>query len=335
MRASAPANLCWNQHRNQSTGETMPKSTRKSHSRASQRESKRVTSRTHFERITAGVKRNLLPLGLSALAAITATQTGCSSRIRGLGRELTDNLLVEYRDAVWSRRAYNLRYGNCDRPYGNHYRDGFCAGYMDVCNGGDGYVPALPPSEYRGYEYQCAEGAKCVNTWFEGYPAGVAAAKQDRSGDFKDMFISRMVNSAVVQDKAKHMLPGDVPIVDSKGTRSKTPGTDVQAPPVPPTSNGSLSKVSYTAPTNVDAVKDAQFQMEVRLDGPQASGTELIKSGQNSVSIIDRSNSSESASSTPRIPAMRPALPPIVKSSAAPIISAAEAQQVITNEFTR
>jgi len=107
---------------------------------------------------------------------------------------------------------------------------------MDVSNGGDGYVPALPPPEYRGFEYQSAEGAKCVNTWFEGYPAGVAAAKQDKTGEYKDMFISKMINSAVTQDKARHSLPSDVPIIKASAEmdlpNDATEATN-EAPPAP------------------------------------------------------------------------------------------------------
>lgn len=172
--------------------------------------------------------------GLSTL--LCCFSIGCSGwgSGNGLGLGLRDTLLIEYRDAVWARRAYNLRYGNCDRPFSRHYRDGFCEGYCNVCNGGDGYVPALPPAEYRGYEYQSAEGAQCVNAWFEGYPAGVAAAKKDRAGDFKEMFVSRMINSAVTQDKAKHQLPDDVPLIaPDKQPEDQDASVEDRVPPAP------------------------------------------------------------------------------------------------------
>ena len=146
-------------------------------------------------------------------AAMVLPNTGCGSSMRLGSLGFGDALLEGYRDRVWAKRAYNLRYNNCDRPYESHFQNGFVEGYCDTCNGGDGYVPALPPSEYRGFEFQSPDGAQCVQTWFDGYPAGVAAAKKDRAGEFHDIYTSRMINSAITQDKAKHILPNDVPVL--------------------------------------------------------------------------------------------------------------------------
>ncbi len=149
-------------------------------------------------------------LVLIGIAMLTLSQSvGCK-----LG--LHETAMVTYRDYVWAKRAFNLRYGNCDRPYAQHFENGFCAGYEATCNGGDGYVPALPAEEYRSYEYQSVDGSKCVNSWFEGYPAGVAAAKKDKAGTYHDVLISRMINSAVQQEKTGAVLPDDVPVVAAK-----------------------------------------------------------------------------------------------------------------------
>lgn len=281
-------------HKGTRLGEPMLKTNDASHANQNFHES--------FARILKSInrrlQRNAIPLGLSALAAVSLAQSGCSSSFRNLANELNNNLLVEYRDAVWSRRAYNLRYGNCDRPFSNHYRDGFCAGYMDVCNGGDGYVPALPPPEYRGLEYQSAEGAKCVNTWFEGYPSGVAAAKQDRTGDYKDMFISKMINSAVTQDNAKHMLPGDVPIVKPKvgpDASNASTGMSREAPPAP-----EVSQAYEPSPTVANTT-------ELSLSGPESSTSQPYA---NAISVMESLAPNSSAYEE-----VRPALPPIVKAS--------------------
>lgn len=147
---------------------------------------------------------------LIGIAMLTLSQTaGCRLGIK-------EAAMLTYRDEVWARRAYNLRYANCNRKYAKHFERGFRAGYQDMSNGGDGYVPALPPDEYRSYEYQTSDGAKCINSWFEGYPAGVAAAKKDKSGTYHDIMISRMVNSAIAQTKTTPVLPGDVKIVPAK-----------------------------------------------------------------------------------------------------------------------
>ena len=147
---------------------------------------------------------------LLALAFTSLIQTGCTRPIRRLG--ILDELAIAYRDRVWAQRAYNLRFANCNREYGDHFRNGFYSGYSDVSNGGDGYLPALPPDEYRGYEYQCAEGSKCVDTWFEGYPAGVAAAREEKAGDYHEMHVSRMIDQAITQDNTTNTLPIDVPV---------------------------------------------------------------------------------------------------------------------------
>jgi hypothetical protein len=203
---------------------------------------------------------------------------------------------------------------------------------MDVCNGGDGYVPALPPSEYRGYEYQCAEGAKCVNTWFEGYPAGVTAAKQDKSGDYKDMFISKMINSAVTQENAKHLLPGDVPIVNAKKDEDSGVTTN-EAPPLPEVTSNT---------------RTADVQSDVSLAGPAVTsdGNRHF----DPISIIETVSSD-----APQTNSIRPALPPIVKGRSAqnqqpsqvtsarpsagspqPLPMARQANaSVITNQFVR
>ena len=126
---------------------------------------------------------------------------------------LIDKVFSDYRDNVWARRACNLRYSNCNRPYASHFESGFEAGYVGICNGGDGYVPATPPECYWGFDYQTPDGAQCVNAWFEGYPAGVAAAKRDHAGTYRDVFVSRMIQSAIKQDNATKTTPQDVPVV--------------------------------------------------------------------------------------------------------------------------
>jgi hypothetical protein len=145
----------------------------------------------------------------------TASFTGCKLGIK-------EASMLTYRDTVWAKRAFNLRYGNCKRAYAKHFENGFCAGYTDMCNGGDGYVPALPPEEYRAPEYQSADGAKCVNSWFEGYPAGVAAAKKDKSGTYHDVLISRMIDSAINQSNTDPVLPADVQVVSTNATPTTT-----------------------------------------------------------------------------------------------------------------
>ena len=173
----------------------------------------------------------LVRLAVVALIGVTATQTGCN-----VIRTFDQTAAITFRDLVWSKRAYNLRYGNCDRPYSEHFKNGFCDGYSDVCQGGDGYTPALPPDNYRGYEFQSSDGSNCVSAWFEGYPAGVAAAKKDNSGTYHDLAVSRMLNAAIKQEKDKPKLTGAVPVVSGRTVANENspslPDT-YQSPPLP------------------------------------------------------------------------------------------------------
>ena len=142
--------------------------------------------------------------------AVLLQSSGC---VTGPGAELFEEPLGGYRNHVWANRAYNLRYRDYDHQFETHFKQGFCDGYTDVCNGGDGYVPAVPPEQYWSYQYQSSEGAKCVNTWFKAYPLGVKAAREDGAGSFQKVYISKMIQSAITQDKADHVLPDDVPVV--------------------------------------------------------------------------------------------------------------------------
>lgn len=163
--------------------------------------------------------RSILILAFSSVVLLQSV--GC---VTGPGAALFDEPLGGYRNHVWANRAYNLRYRDCDRQFESHFKQGFCDGYTDVSNGGDGYVPAVPPEEYWSYQYQSSEGAKCVNTWFKAYPLGVKAAREDGAGNFQKVYISKMIQSAITQEKADHVLPDDVPVV--------TPEKDIEQPPV-------------------------------------------------------------------------------------------------------
>lgn len=206
----------------------------------------------------------------SVWAASVLALIGCSMGVGcRAGRPLAVNeaMLVSYRDMVWAKRAYNLRYGNCERPYGEHYYNGFCAGYADVCNGGDGYVPALPPSAYRTPSFQSPDGAQCVNAWFEGYPAGVEAAKQEKVGNFNNVLVSKMIDTAVsTENNSKRLLPGDVPVTKSNNSQSNPSKVEVAAPPKP----GAVSSVLL--PTGLEPAQLPPTQDEVwitKLDQPE------------------------------------------------------------------
>ena len=164
-------------------------------------------------------------IGIAALtriflvAVMTLELTGCCCFQSKLGSGMiADRLFAQYRECVWARRAYNLEYGNSNRKFGDHFRKGFVEGYCGVCTGGDGYVPAMPPEEYWGFEYQSDNGSQCVDAWFEGYPAGVASARKYGAGKNSDLYISKMIDTAIVQEKEGVKVASDVKVISGNGS---------------------------------------------------------------------------------------------------------------------
>ncbi len=252
--------------------------------------SDQATAKPDNSKSLACFRNQLLVLSFALL--MISQSVGCSSISRlGFGEAIA----VGYRDLVWAKRAYNLRFGNCDRPYAEHFQNGFCSGYTDVCHGGDGYVPALPPAEYRGFEFQSIDGSQCVNSWFEGYPAGVAAAKQDKAGNFHDVMISRMVNSAIKQEKAKPVLPQDVPIVGARDAYAPVPvvkstGQSFTAPPAP-----AAPPAPKLTPTGLPPIISGSA-MSV---SPVRSGKQILEPAKPKIPQIVPASFSNDASNTP------------------------------------
>jgi hypothetical protein len=186
-----------------------------------------------------------------------------------------------YRDKVWANRAYNLRYANCERKYGDHFRTGFVDGYCSVCKGEKGYVPAMPPEDYWKPQYQSAEGAKCVNAWFEGFPVGAEAAKKDGAGKYHDIYISNMVNSAIVQEKQAEsvkqssQVPGATPSAapNQMPQARMTPGP-ISPTTMPPVLPGRAATVNYSAPTVIDTTVDTGAPLP--MNGTQPASYETM-----------------------------------------------------------
>lgn len=187
----------------------------------------------------SGLANRMFTATATVLAVCAISQlTGCCNRVlpRACGT-MVDNMFANYRECVWARRAYNLEYGTRWRPFADHFRRGFVEGYCNICEGGDGYVPAMPPRDYWGYEFQSEQGSQCVGAWFEGYPAGVAAARKARAGKHSDLYISRMIDAAVKQEQTGVRMASSVKIT-SPGAAVEVPAVPVsppddQAPPTP------------------------------------------------------------------------------------------------------
>ena len=110
----------------------------------------------------------------------------------------TDDVVIGWRDYVYSRRAYNLREPNLPTGrFPGSFKAGFIAGYHNVAGGGNGCPPSLPPRKYWSWKYQTPEGQCKVNAWFEGYPHGARAAEEDGIGYYRDIQISGNVQALI------------------------------------------------------------------------------------------------------------------------------------------
>ncbi len=57
------------------------------------------------------------------------------------------------------------------------FKYGFQQAFIDVANGGNGTLPAIPPSRYWSAPYRTTWGHNKARNWFEGYQAGANTAK--------------------------------------------------------------------------------------------------------------------------------------------------------------
>lgn len=183
--------------------------------------------RDESPRLARNRVRWLLSACLLGIAVLQSA--GCYTVRTGNGGLVFDKLVMDYRDRVWAARAYNAQSGGAVAPWGDHYRRGYMDGYCNVCEGGDGYVPAVPPQDYWSAQYQSQQGAQCVNSWFEGYPQGAAAARRDNAGRFSDVYVSRMLDAAIQQEKTGVTLPSDVRIVNRE-EEDETADASVESP---------------------------------------------------------------------------------------------------------
>ena len=151
------------------------------------------------------------------LLSITCTSSGCFHTPHRFGDRVFSHAYANWRNYVWAKRAYQMQFGSYDVPCADDFRDGFIAGYCNVCDGGDGYVPALPPRDYWDARYQTAEGQKRTKMWFAGYPVGAKAARTTGAGAFNEIPISNMLEKAIKdEDEAGQEGIGTQPASNEK-----------------------------------------------------------------------------------------------------------------------
>lgn len=109
--------------------------------------------------------------------------------------------------------------------------DGFLEGYHDMLQGGDGCLPVVPPRRYWSWKYQSAGGQGAVSDWFNGYSAGVAAAKEDGLSNLSRIPVCSQYNgTSTVPIQGLPTHEGEI-----------IEGTETEIMPIPPTIDASPS----------------------------------------------------------------------------------------------
>ena len=142
-----------------------------------------------------GLRTKLYSLCLLLVAVATIGNTGCTV-VEGVNEyfaynDRCDEFVLGWRNYVWSNQAWLARrHLYAGHPQFYALGEGFCAGYQDVASGGNGCPPALPPREFWSWQYQTGEGQAKVAAWFEGFPIGAEAAKEDGAGESQQIQIA-------------------------------------------------------------------------------------------------------------------------------------------------
>jgi len=109
------------------------------------------------------------------------------------------------------------------RECGSHSKDfksGFVQAFEDLADGASGAIPAVPPEKYWTAYYRTPEGQQCAHAWFDGYRAGVDAARLDANIGFNQVAASTDVGSGTAGT-----FPGP-PVVYEQGAAHPSVGRD-------------------------------------------------------------------------------------------------------------
>ena len=224
----------------------------------------------------------LVYLGIAAATVTMAIGfTGCCSR-GGYGNGgvygFIDNFMQEQvacmQEKVWAKRAFHLRFGHCERIHADHFRDGFVAGYCNVCDGKGGEMPALPPEKYWGFQYRNMEGAEMQNAWFAGFEQGAESARTDGSGSFHEIQISRQLEEAMLEAEQIEMLHSGITTEIIEDAVPVRQGITQQPQPAIPQTNSPY--IPESVPTlNPMPMESAPLAPSIRVPGtPAGFGSE-------------------------------------------------------------
>ncbi len=119
------------------------------------------------------------------LLSLCGLASGCSlglqsARVLGYrASETVDDFRERQRNREWAEQAWAqvvARNPLLANPV--EYGEGFKTGFAEyLYHGGNGYLPQLPPQEYRSIEYQTPAGYQAINRWYAGYAHGSHTAE--------------------------------------------------------------------------------------------------------------------------------------------------------------
>ncbi len=144
--------------------------------------------------------RSHVLLALLGLTVLTLGLSGCSAIWNdGWIDQCMQRHVSRLHDRVWAKRAFHLRYGHCKRVHADHFEAGFVEGYCEVCNGGQGMSPTVPPEKYWGFQYRTREGSEMQNAWYAGFEAGSGSARTDGGGTWRGLRIPQELRDAMLE----------------------------------------------------------------------------------------------------------------------------------------
>ncbi|WP_166830887.1 hypothetical protein [Thalassoroseus pseudoceratinae] len=153
----------------------------------------------------------------------------------GAGTLLPNRCLMDMRDRVLAKGAWHGCGSQYDGPHRGAFKDGFLDGYSDVCGGGTGQPPVVPPKKYQSACYSSQEGDSKTIAWFNGFSAGAVAASADGREGLREVVLSTDPNGGLIG--AESSFPGFSSPVGTVTVHNGTPHEpyEVMQPEVWPT----------------------------------------------------------------------------------------------------
>ncbi len=108
----------------------------------------------------------------------------------GGGTLLPNRCIMDVRDRVLAKGAWHGCGSQYNGPHRGAFKDGFIDGYANVCGGGTGQPPVVPPKKYQSACYSSHAGDSKTIAWFNGFSAGAVAASADGREGLREIVLS-------------------------------------------------------------------------------------------------------------------------------------------------